>query len=130
METVKKVITIPSNTKKVFQQYLSLTKPLHGLRPLEIKVVSLFLYYNLVERDNFKRDEDRWDKLFSYDYKLKIRDDLGIKDHTLQNLLSSLRKKGVIIGKTIAPYYVPQIVEGTKNFQLIYNFDIKYESGE
>tara|TARA_R110002020_G_scaffold448039_3_gene660683 strand:+ start:1477 stop:1884 length:408 start_codon:yes stop_codon:yes gene_type:complete len=130
METVKKVITIPSNLKKVFEEYLYLTKPLHGLRPLEIRVIAVFLYYNVLEMENFKREEDRWVKLFSYETKLKIRNDLKIKDHTLQNLLSSLRKKGVIVDNKIAPYYVPQVQTKTKSFQLIYNFNIKDEQEE
>ncbi len=130
MSVVKKVITIPSNLKKVFEEYLYLTKPLHGLRPLEIKLIAMFLYYNVQEMDNFKREEDRWAKLFSYEVKLQIRDELKLKDHTLQNLLSSLRKKGVIVDNKITPYYVPKVEASTTNFKLIYNFDISHEQEE
>ncbi len=78
METVKKSILIPSDKKKVFKQYLTLTRPLNGLRPMEIEVVALLLYYYIEEYDNFKRDEDRWRKVFSYETKLLVRKELNI----------------------------------------------------
>jgi len=122
METVVKSIRIPSTQAKIFKQYLTITKPLNGLRPQEIDVVSLLLFYYMQEKDNFKREEDCWKKVFSYEVKLEIKEKLNIKDYTLQNILSALRKKQVIIKNKITDYYIPKITEDTKNFQVIFDF--------
>lgn len=117
-----KKVTIPSNRKLIYKQYLTITKPLNGLRPKEIDVLSLLLFYNYMEQDNFKREEDRWKRVFSYETKLKIKEELDIKDYTLQNILSSLRKKKAIINNKITSYYIPSI-EGD-NFKLVFEFKL------
>jgi hypothetical protein len=91
---------------------------------MEIDVVSLMLYYNSIEADNFKRDEDRWKKVFSYETKMLIKEELKIEDYTLQNILSSLRKKKVIVNNVITDYYIPKVNKDTKHFQVIFDFNI------
>lgn len=124
MKTVVKSVRIPSNRKKIFKQYLTITKPLNGLRPMEIEVVSVLLYTFLVERGNFKRVEDCWKKVFSYESKINVKEELNIKDYTLQNIFSALRRKKVIVNNQIADYYIPQITEETKNFQVVFDFSL------
>lgn len=120
-----KKVTIPSNRKLIYKQYLTITKPLNGLRPKEIDVLSLLLYYNHVEKENFKRDEDRWKRVFSYETKMKVKEELEIKDYTLQNILSSLRKKKAIINNQITNYFIPKIEDNT--FRLVFEFSLANE---
>ena len=120
-----KKVTIPSNRKLIYKQYLTITKPLNGLRPKEIDVLSLLLYYNHVEKENFKRDEDRWKRVFSYETKMKVKEELEIKDYTLQNILSSLRKKKAIINNQITNYFIPKIEDNT--FRLVFEFSLADE---
>lgn len=125
----KKVVTIPTSLKNVLKQYLVITKPMNKLRPKEIDVMSLLLYYNILEKPNFVRDDDRWKKIFDYDTKLKIKEELEIEDYTLQNILSSLRKKGAIKDNKIQDYYIPDIDTKTENFMLIFNFKPTFDEG-
>lgn len=120
-----KIININTDIKTVFKHYLFITKPLNKLRPKEIDVLSLLLYYNYLETPNFKRDEDRWRRVFDYSTKLLIREELQMEDYTLQNVLSSLRKKKVIKDNIIMDYYIPK-VDPKNNFQLIFNFNVKH----
>jgi len=119
-----KIVNINTDLKNLFKHYLFITKPLNKLRPKEIDVLALLLYYNYLEIPNFKRNEDRWKRVFDYSTKLQIREELEIEDYTLQNVLSSLRKKKVIVNNVITDYYIPKI-DATNNFQLVFNFNIK-----
>lgn len=91
--------------------------------------MALFLYYNEIEKPNFKRDEDRWNKVFDYETKALIKDELGIKDYTLQNILSSLRKNKAIVSEgdvrnKIPDYYIPNIGMEETKFNLVFSFEI------
>jgi len=66
--------------------------------------------------------------LFSEKTRLKIKKELGDMDHKVfNNLLTSLRKKGVLVkddkGNRINSVLVPNMTED--GFQLIFDFDIK-----
>lgn len=122
METRKKIISINTSLHDLFYYYLKFTKPLHNLRPKEISLLNEILYKNEIEKPNFKRNEDRWKKVFDYDSKLQYKEILKIEDYTLQNLLSSLRKKKVIVDNQISKYYIPQLDDDTNNFVLNFNF--------
>lgn len=118
-----KLVKIPVTTKTLFKSYLSLTKPINKLGPKEIDVLSLILYYNHIEKPNFKRNEDRWRKVFDYDTKMLIKEELDMKDYSLQNILSSLRRKKVIRNNVVMPYYIPEI-DNSDVFKLIFQFEI------
>lgn len=118
-----KLVKIPVTTKSLFKSYLSLTKPINKLGPKEIDVLSLILYYNHIEKPNFKRDEDRWRKVFDYDTKMLIKEELEMKDYSLQNILSSLRRKKVIKNNVVMPYYIPDI-DNSSTFKLVFQFQI------
>lgn len=118
-----KLVKIPVTTKSLFKSYLSLTKPINKLGPKEIDVLSLILYYNHAEKPNFKREEDRWRKVFDYDTKMLIKEELEMKDYSLQNILSSLRRKKVIKNNVVMPYYIPDI-DNSSTFKLVFQFQI------
>jgi hypothetical protein len=62
--------------------------------------------------------------VFDYDTKQLIKKELGIKDPNLQNVLTSLRKKGVVIDNEIVSTYIPNIEVDSNNFKIIFNFNI------
>ena len=92
----KKIAVFKVGTKKAIEQFLLITKPMHKLTNQEIKVLTLMLYIYHQEYTNFARDEDRWKYIFDYETKNKIKEELGINNPVFQNILTSLRKKGVV----------------------------------
>ena len=101
-----------------------LTKPINKLRPKEIDVMALLLFYYISEKPNFKREEDVWKKVFDYETKIEIKDELELPDYIFQNVLSTLRKKKALIGRKIHPNFIPDVNNETKSFKLSYNFII------
>lgn len=120
---MNKIVNINVPLKRIFSNYLLLTKPFHKLTDREISVLSLLLFYNYLETPNFKKESDRWNKVFHYDTKLKIREELGMEDYALQNTLSTLRKKKAIVDNTIPKGFIP-VFDEKDSFKLIYNFKV------
>jgi len=118
----QKVITIKTDIKDAINKYLTFTKALNKLRPKEIDLISEMIYLFIKEKQNFKRKEDLWKKIFDYDSKVIYKENLKIEDYTLQSLLSSLRKKNVIVDNTIREVYIPDLSDS--NFLLVFKFDI------
>lgn len=115
-----KSIKIPVNEKNIYYYFLIFTKPLHKLRPKEIELTAEIIYKFILEKDNFKLINDCWKKVFSYESKIEYCDNLNIKDYNLQNLLSSLRRKKVIVNNRVTKNYIPDIKN--KEFKLMFNF--------
>jgi hypothetical protein len=121
----KKVVTIKTDIKDAINKYLTFTKPLNKLRPKEIDLLSEMTYLFIKEKDNFKREEDLWKKVFDYDSKIIYKENLNIEDYTLQSLLSSLRKKKVIENNTIRSVYIPDLSDN--EFLLVFKFILNEE---
>lgn len=119
-----KVANINTTIKKLFKDWLYLTKIFHKLTKQEINVLSLFLYehYNLKKEITNEKILNK--VLFDYDIKMKIKEELNIKDPSLQNAMTSFRKKGIIVNNRLSKLFIPQIEKDSKNFKLIYNFNI------
>ena len=118
----QKVITIKTDIKDAINKYLTFTKPFNKLRPKEIDLLSEMIYCFKKEIVNFKRKEDLWKKVFDYDSKMIYKENLRIEDYTLQSLLTSLRKKKVIVNNTIRDVYIPDLTD--KEFLLVFKFEI------
>lgn len=106
-----KRIKINADEKSIIKSFLEFTKSIHKLRNKEMELLAEILYKNHTEKGNFKREEDRWNKVFSYESKLEYKDNLDIQDHTLQNLLSSLRRNKVIIDGRVKQGFIPNLNE-------------------
>jgi hypothetical protein len=96
------VIKINTSGRKYFRQALEIIKtlpPLNRLRNKELDVLSELLYFN----DKYSNipQELRWKIVFDYDTKMEMIKYLGIKDIDMYNIITSLRKKGIIKGRTI-----------------------------
>lgn len=119
-----KIATIPIGRKQLFYRWLELTKPFHKLPKQQMMVLSWLLFYYDKYKNETNNDEIAWKLVFNYDTKLEIKETIGIKDQTLQNTLSALRKKNIIKGKRIMDNYIPNIESDATEFRLTFNFKI------
>lgn len=123
----KKQATFTTTIKGCIEGFLNITKPMHHMTNQEIKVVALFLFFYNKEKDNFAREADLWKFVFDYDTKLKIREEIEMSNPVFQNILTSLRKKKVLIDNRIAPYYLINLKKEDEAFELIFRFNLKKE---
>ena len=117
----RKIIKIPVDKKSFFEYYLTFTKPLHKLSPKEISFLKEVLYKYHLEKDNFKKDEDLWKKVFDYDSKLEYAETLKVKQYSILNLMTSLRNKKIIVDNKINKNYLVD-VNSFDNFLLTFKF--------
>lgn len=116
---------IHTDKKSIFRYWLEFLKPYHKLRAKEIEALSLMLYY----RYELAREIPNMNIvdmiLFSTETRIKIREDLGgMGQKVFNNLLTSLRKKGVITkDNKINHVLIPNMTED--GFKLIFDFDVK-----
>lgn len=123
-----KQANIKCSRKLFFKHWLRLTRPFHKLTNKEIDVVALLLYYHDEYKNETKNKKMLWKYVFDYETKMLIKKELdNMKDQILQNILTSLRKKKVVINNKINPVYIPDIKKGTDNFKIIFNLIINAE---
>ena len=115
---------IRTSKKEIFRYWLEFLKPYHRLRQKEIDALSLMLYYKYELARDVKNPKLVDKLLFATDTRNQIRQDIGgMSQKVFNNLLTSLRKKGVLMkGNIINPVLVPNMTED--GFKLIFNFEI------
>ena len=116
---------IHTDKKSIFRYWLEFLKPYHKLRTKELEALSLMLYYRYELSREIKNMETVDMILFSTQTRSKIRKDLNdMGQKVFNNLLTSLRKKGVITkDNKINPVLIPMMTE--KGFKLVFNFEVK-----
>lgn len=114
---------IPCDKRSFYRYWLIITQPFHKLRkrPMTILTELLYHYDSLKEYYVDEDDETIWKIVFDYETKLKIRNDLKIEDHIIQNALTVLRKSNIIIDNKIVSKYIPVIKDNKYelNFQFL-----------
>lgn len=120
----KKATNINVRPKTFFKYFLEFTEPFHKLTGQQQTVVALLLFYRYELSKVITNDKILWQQTFDYDIRMKICDEMEIKPVSLENLLSKIRNKGVIVDNQIIERFVPELNDNTKQFQLIYNFNI------
>jgi hypothetical protein len=121
----KRVAQFNVDLKKAIYYYLKLTKPMHKLTGKKIELITEILYLFAIERKNFKRESDTWKIVFDSDNMYKIRTELDMGKQIFANYLTQLRNAGIIVNNTIDPKYNPSIIEGTRDYELVFKFNIK-----
>jgi uncharacterized surface anchored protein len=123
-----KIANLNVKLKDLFFRWLDVTKSFHKLNNQQQQVLALFLYYHFLYKKEITNDKILWKILFDYDTKLKIKEDdifkKGLSDNSLQNILTSLRKKKIIIDGKISPVFIPELSIDSKNFKVVFNFNI------
>lgn len=120
----KRATSINVRPKSFFKYFLEFTEPFHKLTGQQQTVVALLLFYRYELSKVITNDKILWSQTFDYDQRMRICEEMKIKPVSLENLLSQIRKKGIIVDNQIIARFVPEIDESTKQFQLIYNFNI------
>lgn len=127
MKTNEKIANINVKFKDFFYKWIELTQPFHKLNNRQSRILALLLYHHNRLSYEITNPKILWKIVFDYDTKLLIAEELNIQTHSLENLLSQLRKKNIIVDNKITPYFIPNISKDAKNFKLIFNFNIKHE---
>lgn len=96
----KKIIKFSvSDKQKLFRAYVEFLQPGLRLRNKEADVYAQLLYLNDMKKNI--PEVDRFDIIFSTKYRKVILDNLFMKDASLQNCFSELRKKKLIVDNAI-----------------------------
>lgn len=119
------VIRVPTSIEgKFFVYWVQFLHPTHKLSNKEEEVLAALL------KERFRlsqviSDETILNKvLFSDETKKKITADLNSRDYIFNNVLSKLRKKGVVVDNAINTKLIPNIANDTSNFKLIIHFTL------
>ena len=123
--------TIKVTKKKFFIYWLQFLKPYHKLRDKEIEMLAHFLVVRDELSSKIKDESLIDDMLFSKNIKDDIKKKMNYSSHQVfNNMLSSLRNKGVIINGRINQGLIPKLNDKKDNFKLIFNFNIVNEAGQ
>lgn len=120
---MEKNIPIGTTENRFFRQYLELINPILKLRGKELDVLAELMYYNNKMKDI--SEEHRWKLIFDYDTKAKIKNKLSLSDASLNNNLSALRKKHIIVENRIKKAF---LVYPDNKFLLKFQFNVKSDS--
>lgn len=126
MSKNEKVANINTNLKSFFRRWVQFTEPFHKLNNRQQQVLSLLLYYHYILKQEITNNKILWKEVFDYDTKVKIYSELEIHQTGLENILTQLRKKNVIMDNQISPVYIPDLDKNSKTFTIKYNFVINH----
>lgn len=118
------VIDINTTERVYFRQALEVIRkipPLDILRSGELDVLGEFMYFNY--KFSHIEEDLRGRLLFDYDTKQNIADNLKIKSSNLDNVITSLRKKGIITRRASINTYGIKI----SNPDILFKFTINKE---
>jgi len=119
-----KAVSLNIKLKQLFKTWLQITRVFHKLTKQQIDVLALLLYYHYKLQKQITNKKILWKVVFDYDTKAKIKEELDITDQSLQNVLTQLRKKNIIINNEIVSTYIPNLEKKSKEFKIIFNFNI------
>lgn len=130
MKITKKMAIFNTNLFQTLRLYLLLTQPLHKIKNQGVEVLCIILYlYHISEKE---LDRDKWDDVFSYENRIKMRVILGKKlgkdmtEATFNNHLSTLRKMKVISkNNTVENRFNPVIAADADVFEMVLRFNLK-----
>lgn len=124
-----KAININVKLKDLFRRWLDITQSFHNLTSQQKDVLALLLYYHNELKEQITNPKILWRMVFDYDTKMKIKEELKMKDSGLQNVLTSLRKDHVIKNNVILNGYIPNVEKGATSFRVVFNLNI-VDNGE
>lgn len=113
--------------KPFFKQWIKFTEPFHKLNKGQQEVLSLFLYHHYDLNQQITNSKILWNMVFDYDTKVKIYSELGIRSSALENILSQLRARNIILDGKISSLYIPDLAKDAKQFTIKINLNITHE---
>lgn len=124
----KKIAKLNVKLKDLFFRWLEITKTFHKLNKQQQQVLALLLYYHYTFKKEVTNPKILWKLVFDYDTRVKIREDSifekGLSSNSLENILSSLRKRKIIVNNEIISAYIPELTLDSKLFEVLYQFNI------
>lgn len=126
MKNIKQA-NINIHLKELFTRWLDITSAFHNLTKQQKQVLGLFLYYHYKYQKEISNNKILWKVVFDYDTRQEVKNQLGIKDAVLQNILSKLRKDGIIKNNKIISTFIPELEQDSKVFKIIFNFNIIHD---
>ena len=124
MKQNTKQANINIQLKDLFIKWLEITSSFHHLTKQEMRILSLLLYYHYQYRHEITNQKVLWKLVFDYDTKKSILKEVGITDAVYRNILTKLRKSKIIINNRIVDTFIPQLELNSKQFRIIFNFNI------
>jgi hypothetical protein len=124
MATNVKSLNVNVHLKTMFNLWLGITHTFHKLTKQQISVLALLLYYHHELSKDITNNKILWKMVFDYEIKEKIKKELELGDAGFQNVLTRLRKKGIINNNQIVSTYIPKLEKNSKSFRVIFNFNI------
>lgn len=123
-----KIANLNVKLKDLFFKWLDITKAFHKLNNQQQQVLALLLYYHYIYKKDITNNKILWKIVFDYDTKIKIMEDpvfkKGLTTNALNNIFTVLRKNKIIIDGEISKIFVPELTSNSKNFKVIFNFNI------
>lgn len=121
--------TLNVNKKQFFTYWLKFLKPYHKLANKEMEIVVLLLIKRHELSKKIKDDSLIDSVLFNNKTRAELVSEMGYSHHgILNNMLSTLRKKNIIIDNKINKGLIPNLDEENGNFKLVFNFNIQNEA--
>jgi len=115
--SMEKKVIISTDESKFYRQYLEILNPIIKLRGKELDVLAELLFHNTRLKDI--TSTLRWKLIFDQDNKTVIRQKLDLSEASLNNNLSALRKKRIIVDNEVLKNF---LVKPDSNFSLRFNF--------
>lgn len=121
------MITIKTNKRKYFKQYLNILKPLlvPKLSNGELNILAELMYLNYKYKNIDVKSRGKL--IFDYDSKISIINNLNTSLATLNNVITILRKKNYIKANIINPNLV---IDPDINTKLGFHFIIEEDKVE
>ena len=111
-KTVDGITVIPSTNDNFIRAWLEIMRPLHKMTSKEMDYAAIMLKKRYIIANEVS-DQGMIDKLlFDEETKEIIRNEAGVTPSHAKAILYSMKKKGVIKGKTVNPKFIPSWRKG------------------
>lgn len=108
-----------------FTMWVNMLQPFLKLRNQEVDLLAKLLYHRYLVSE-VVADKSMIDLfLFSSEKRKKMRAELKYESYTFNNTLTILRKKGLVVGKSINKKIIPSIEKPFDTFRFTYLLNIK-----
>ena len=120
-----RVANVKTTVRKFFHHWITVTYPIHNLGKTEKAVLAELLYFRYMLSQDVKNEDLVNKLLFDYEIKVKICEAIGIPKARMPLVLTLLRKKGIVKGRTLNKSYMPELKLGDKEFVMAYKFRLE-----
>ena len=110
--------------EQFFRMWIRMLQPFLNLREQEVQLLAKILYHRYLISESTTDKEMVDYLLFSPERRKMMREELKYEIYTFNNNLTILRKKNLVIKKSINKRIIPMIQKPFENFKFTYSIDI------